>query len=71
MLLLLGCSVMSCVRLFAAQWTEAHQAPLSMGFSSQEYWGGELNPMYVCVPGLSLDTVWYFLDKRRNEGECH
>ena len=21
-------------------WTEAHQAPLSMGFSRQEYWSG-------------------------------
>ena len=28
------------VRLFAALWTEAHQAPLSMGFSRKEYWSG-------------------------------
>ena len=28
------------VRLFATLWTVAHQAPLSMGFSSQEYWSG-------------------------------
>ena len=28
----------SCVRLFATPWTVAHQAPLCMGFSSQEYW---------------------------------
>ena len=28
----------SCVRLFAIPWTGAHQAPLSMGFSRQEYW---------------------------------
>ena len=28
------------VRLFAAPWTVARQAPLSMGFSRQEYWGG-------------------------------
>ena len=26
------------VRLFATLWTVAHQAPLSMGFSKQEYW---------------------------------
>ena len=26
--------------LFATQWTVAHQGPLSMGFSSQEYWSG-------------------------------
>ena len=28
------------VQLFAAPWTVAHQAPLSMGFSRQEYWSG-------------------------------
>ena len=27
-------------RLFATLWTVAHQAPLSMGSSRQEYWGG-------------------------------
>ena len=30
----------SCVRLFATPWTVTHQAPLSMGFSRQEYWSG-------------------------------
>ena len=29
-----------CVLLFVALWTVAHQAPLSMGFSRQEYWSG-------------------------------
>ena len=28
------------VLLFATPWTVAHQAPLSMGFSRQEYWSG-------------------------------
>ena len=28
------------VRLFVTPWTEACQAPLSMGFSRQEYWSG-------------------------------
>ena len=28
------------VQLFATSWTVAHQAPLSMGFSRQEYWSG-------------------------------
>ena len=28
------------VRLFATSWTVACQAPLSMGFSRQEYWRG-------------------------------
>ena len=33
-------SCFSHVRLFVTLWTVAHQAPLSMGFSSQEYWSG-------------------------------
>ena len=32
--------LLSPVRLFETPWTVAHQAPLSMGFSRQEYWGG-------------------------------
>ena len=28
------------VRLLVTPWTVAHQAPLSMGFSRQEYWSG-------------------------------
>ena len=28
------------VRLFVTLWTVADQAPLSMGFSKQEYWSG-------------------------------
>ena len=28
------------IQLFATPWTVAHQAPLSMGFSRQEYWSG-------------------------------
>ena len=31
---------LSRVQLFATLWTVAHQAPLSMGFSRQEYWSG-------------------------------
>ena len=31
---------LSCVWLLATPWTAAHQAPLSMGFSKQEYWSG-------------------------------
>ena len=31
---------LSRVRLFATLWTAAYQAPLSMGFSRQEYWSG-------------------------------
>ena len=31
---------LSHVRLFETPWTIAHQAPLSMEFSRQEYWSG-------------------------------
>ena len=31
---------LSCVRLLATPWTTAYQAPVSMGFSRQEYWSG-------------------------------
>ena len=31
---------LSRVRLFVTPWTVGHQAPLSMGFSRQEYWSG-------------------------------
>ena len=31
---------LSHVQLVATPWTAAHQAPLSMGFSRQEYWSG-------------------------------
>ena len=32
--------LLSHVQLFATPWTVARQAPLSMGFSRQEYWSG-------------------------------
>ena len=38
-------SSLSRVRLCVTPWTVAHQAPLSMGFSRQEYWSGLL-----CLP---------------------
>ena len=43
----LGACMLSCfsrVRLFLTLWTAAHQAPLSMGFSSQECWSGLPRP---------------------------
>ena len=36
--IMLSCS--SRVQLFVTSWTVARQAPLSMGFSRQEYWSG-------------------------------
>ena len=40
----------SCVRLFATLWTITHQAPLSMGFSRQEYWNGLPFPFQGIFP---------------------
>ena len=43
------------VRLLATPWTAAYQAPLSMGFSRQEYWSGVPLPS----PGLQ-SRAWLF-----------
>ena len=39
------------VRLCATPWSAAHQAPLSLGFSRQEYWSGLPfpSPMHACM----------------------
>ena len=63
-------SVLCCfsrVWLFATPWTVAHQAPLSMGFSRQEYWigmpctsPGDLPSWFrdwTCIAGR-LFTIW-------------
>ena len=42
---------LSWVRLLATAWTAANQAPLSMGFSRQEYWSGMPLPS---PPGLPV-----------------
>ena len=36
--------MLSCVQIIVTPGTEAHQAPLSMGFPRQEYWSGLLSP---------------------------
>ena len=41
---------LSRVRLFATQWTVAHQAPLFMGFCRQEYWSGLPSPSQGIFP---------------------
>ena len=44
-------------RLLATPWTAAYQAPLSMGFSRQEYWSG------VPLPSLTAILVLFYLQK--------
>ena len=46
-----GLSHFGCVWLCATPWTVAHQAPLSMGFSRQEYWSGLTCPLQGIFPG--------------------
>ena len=46
---------LSCVRLFATAWTVAHQAPLSMGFSRQEYWSGLPFPSPGNLPNPGIE----------------
>ena len=48
--------LLSRVQLFATPWTAAHQAPLSMGFSRQEYWSG------VPLPSLEQNVEWLLND---------
>ena len=48
--------LLSCVRLFATPWTVAYQAPLSMGFSRQEYWSGFPLPGDLPDPGIEFGS---------------
>ena len=59
------CCHFSCVQLFVTLWTVAHQAPLFMGFSRQEYWSGLpfpspgdlLNPGTILEQALNLGLL--------------
>ena len=66
-----GCcaQLLSHVGLFAIPWTASHQAPLSMGFSREEYWSelsfpspGNLldpgiKPAFCTSPALQVDSL--------------
>ena len=52
---MLSCS--SHVRIFATLWTVARQAPLSMGFSRQEYWSGLPCPPPGGLPDPGIEPV--------------
>ena len=49
--------MLSHVRLFATIWTVACQAPLSMGFSRQEYWSGLPCPLPGDLPDLGIEPT--------------
>ena len=44
----------SCIQLFVTLWTVACQAPLSMGFSRQEYWDRLPSPPPGDLPGPGI-----------------
>ena len=53
-------SVLSCfsrVQLFATLWTIVRQAPLSMGFSRQEYWSGLPCPPPGDLPNPGIESL--------------
>ena len=50
------CVSASHVRLFVTPWTTAHQAPLSMGFSRQEYQSGLPFPSPGDLPDLGIKS---------------
>ena len=43
--------------VFETPWTVAHQAPLSMGLSRQEYWSGSLCPSPGDLPNPGIEPV--------------
>ena len=47
---------LSRIRLFVTPWTVAHQAPLSMEFSKQEYWSRLPFPSTGDLPNLGTES---------------
>ena len=45
------------VRLFATLWTVAHRAPLSVGFSRQEYWSALPCPLQGIFPTQGSNAI--------------
>ena len=45
------------VQLFTILWTVGHQAPLSMGFSRQEYWSGLPFPPPEDLPNPGIEPA--------------
>ena len=49
--------MLNCIRLFATLWTVTHHAPLSMGFTRQEYWSGLPCPPPGDLPDLGIKPM--------------
>ena len=63
------CSIFSRVWLFATLWTEACQAPLSLGFLRQEYWSGLPfpSPGGLPEPGIKPGSPAWQMDSLSTE----
>ena len=68
-----GLSCFSCVWLCKTLWTITSQAPLSMGFSRQEYWSGLPCPPpgYLSSPGMELNSYISCIDRWVLYHLCH
>ena len=55
------CQISSAVSKAHSPWTAAHQAPLSMGFYRQEYWGGLPFPPPGDLPHPGIESVFLCL----------
>ena len=51
----IGLKSLSRVQFFVTPWTIAHQAPLSVGFSRQEYWSGLPVPSPGDLPDPAIE----------------
>ena len=51
----------TCIRLLVTLWTVAPQAPLSLGFSRQEYWSGLPfpSPGDLPDPGIEPESLMF------------
>ena len=71
-------SLLSRVWLLSTPWIIVHQAPLSIGFPSQEYWSGLLFPSLGCLPNSGIkprSPAWrqilYYLSHQGNPAEYY
>ena len=53
----LYCMLSHFSHVFVTRWTIAHQAPLSMGFSRQEYWSGLPCPPPGDLPNPGIELM--------------
>ena len=75
MLLVLSAQSLCCIRHFASPWNVACQAPLSMEFSTQEYWSGEPFPSPGDLPKPGIESrspaLWQILYHLNHQGSPH